>query len=144
MWDKGFVEYSCPVTLSGSGKVCNLQSDPLIAVSRANDIAKRSVAKPSNPGTIKESWAVGDWRITISGVVIAKTKEDLANAIREISDICALRESVAVTCNVLNALYNVTNIAIEDLQLPFTPGMLNQQFSITAVSDTSHKLLEEI
>lgn len=144
MGNKGFAEYCCPVTLSGGGKVCNLQSDPLIAVSRANDIAKRSVAKPSNPGTIKESWAVGDWKITISGVVIAETKEDLANAIREISDICALRESVEITCNVLNDLYDVTRVAIENLELPSTPGMLNQQFSITAVSDTSHELLEEI
>lgn len=143
MGDKGFAEYVCPVTLEGGGKRCNLQSDPLIAVSRENTIVCRQVAKPRQQGTIKESWAVGDWSINISGVIICKTAEELASAIKELAEICSLRESVEITCPPVNEQYDVTRIAIKGLELPFTPGVLNQQFTITALSDSSYELLEE-
>ena len=145
MGNRGFAEYQCPVTLEGSYIYCELASDPLIAVSRQNEIAKRSVAKPRwKEGTIKESWAVGDWQVNISGVIIADSKEELEKAIMEIDAVCQVRESVKVTCPVLNDIYGICSLAIESLQLPFTPGELNQQFTITALSDTSHELLEEV
>ena len=144
MGNKGFAEYSCPLTLKGGGKVCYLASDPLIAVSRTNEIAKRNVAKPEKQGSIKESWAVGDWNVNISGIIIANTEEELKQAVQELSDICAVRESLEVTCGILNDQYDITRLAIDNLQLPFTPGMLNQQFTITAVSDTSYELLEKV
>jgi len=123
---------------------CELQSDPLIAVQRDNEIARRSVAKPKKEGTIKESWAVGDWNVTISGIIVADTKDDLQMAVMALEAVCAVRESVAVTCPLLNKQYLIDHLAIGQLQLPFTPGELNQQFTITAYSDTSHQLLEEI
>ena len=144
MGNKGFAEYSCPTTLVGGGLTVQLASDPVIAVGRGNEIARRSVAKPEKQGTIKESWAVGDWSVTIGGIIIAETEEDFLLAVDELQTICAVRESVEVTCNILNYLYGITRIAIERLDLPFTPGMFNQQFTITAYSDTSYELLEEV
>lgn len=145
MGNLGFSQYRCPVTLEGGGMYCELAADPLIAVSRANEIARRSVAKPARKeGTIKESWAVGDWSVTISGVIIATTEEELEQAIMELDAVCAVRQSVEVTCPALNDLYGITRLAIERLDLPFTPGELNQQFTIQALSDTSHELLEEV
>ena len=145
MGNRGFAEYRCPVTLEGGGMYCELASDPLIAVSRQNEIAKRSVAKPRwKEGTIKESWAVGDWSVTISGIIVADSEEQLEQAVMELDAVCAVRQSVEVTCPVLNRQYGITRLAIESLQLPFTPGELNQQFTIQAVSDTSHELLEEV
>lgn len=145
MGNSGFIEYKCPVTFEGSYIYCELASDPLIAVSRANEIAKRSVAKPrDHEGTIKESWAVGDWQVTISGIIVAETKEELNKAVMQIDSVCMARESVKVTCPALNDVYGITRLAIERLDLPFTPGELNQQFTITALSDTSHELLEEL
>ena len=144
MGNNGFAEYICPVTLEGGGMYCELQSDPLIAVQRDNEIARRSVAKPKKEGTIKESWAVGDWNVTISGIIVADTKDDLQMAVMALEAVCAVRESVAVTCPLLNEQYHIDHLAIGQLQLPFTPGELNQQFTITAYSDTSHQLLEEI
>ncbi len=143
MGNKGFAEYVCPVTLEGDGRRCDLQSDPLIAVSRENTIVCRQVAKPQKQGTIKENWAVGDWGINISGVIICKTKEELTSAIKELQEICSLREAVGITCPPVNEQYDVTRIAIKGLEFPFTPGELNQQFTITALSDSSYELLEE-
>lgn len=143
MGNRGFAEYTCPVTLEGGGKKCQLMSDPLIAVGRENVISRRSVAKPKQEGTIKESWAVGDWSVSISGIIIADTEADLTEAVRQLEQICSVRESVEVTCPPLNEL-NIFRLAITHLQLPFTPGELNQQFTITAYSDTSHELLEEL
>lgn len=137
-------EYESPVTLMGGGKEFNLPCDPLIAVGRSNEIVKRSVAKPNGQGSIKESWAVDDWAVTISGIIVAKTKDELNADLKALSEICALRESLAVTCPPLNDHYGINNLAIERLDFPFTPGELNQQFSITAVSDESHELLEEL
>lgn len=145
MGNNGFAQFTCPVTLEGDDVYCELQSDPLIALQRDNDIARRSVAKPrKNEGTIKESWAVGDWSVTISGVIVATTKEELEQAVMAIDGVCRERKSVQVTCPLLNEQYGITHLAIGQLQLPFTPGELNQQFTITAWSDTSHQLLEEI
>lgn len=144
MGSLGWSEYTCPVVLDGGGLHCRIMSDPLIAVGRGNEIARRSVAKPKREGTIKENWAVGDWNVNISGIIIAKTVEEMQAAVRELSAICAVRESVEITCPPLNDIHDITRIAIADLQLPFTPGELNQQFTITAYSDTSYELLEEL
>lgn len=144
MENKGVYEYTCPVTLSGGGMTYRLKSDPIIAVSRANEIVKRSVAKPKNDGSIKESWAVGDWKVVIGGVIIAETKEELKEHVKFLVKMSALRQSLDVTCNVLNDLYDIISVAIEDLQMPATPGMLNQEFIISAVSDKSFELLEEL
>ena len=144
MGNRGFAEYVCPVTLKGGGMEVELEADPLIAVSRQNDVACRSVAKPQREGTVKESWAVGDWSVTISGVIIATSEEELWQSVRQLQWICAVRESLEVTCPPLNEQYEIMRIAVTQLQLPFTPGLLNQQFTINALSDTSHELLEEL
>jgi len=144
MGNRGFAEYTCPVTLKGDGVTVKLAADPLIAVRRANNVVCRSIAKPRHEGTVKESWAVGDWEISIAGVIIADTQEELAEWVQELQWICAVRESLEITCPPLNEQYDITRIAVKQLQLPFTPGLLNQQFTITALSDTSHELLEEL
>ena len=145
MGNYGFNEYRCPVTLEGDGVKVELKADPLIAVVRANDVVRRSVAKPRlKEGTVKESWAVGDWEVNISGIIVAASEDELHEAVQELQWICAVRESLEVTCPPLNDQYDITRLAITQLQLPFTPGLLNQQFTITALSDTSHELLEEL
>lgn len=144
MGNRGFAEYTCPVTLKGGGLDVDFGADPLIAVGRQNVVVCRSVAKPQKEGTIKESWAVGDWSVNISGIIIAKTEEELRQSVRQLQWICAVRESLEVTCPLLNEQYDIMRLAITNLQLPFTPGLLNQQFTITALSDTSHELLEEL
>lgn len=144
MGNFGFADYYSPVTLKGDGLDVNLDADPLIAVARANNIVCRSVAKPKKDGTIKESWAVGDWDITIAGVIIAETKEELWHSVEQLCLISEKRQSLEITCPPINEQYGITRIAVKQLQLPFTEGELNQQFTITALSDTSHELLEEL
>lgn len=144
MGNKGFAEYACPVTLKGGGLELDLEADPMIAVGRQNEVVCRSVAKPKKDGTIKESWAVGDWSVSIGGIIIAQTEEELWQSVNQLSQICAVRESLEITCPPLNEQYDIFRLAITNLQLPFTPGLLNQQFTITALSDTSHELLEEV
>ena len=136
--------FACPVTLNGGGLEVNLEADPMIAVGRQNEVVCRSVAKPQKDGTIKESWAVGDWSVSIGGIIIAQTEEELWQSVRQLSWICAVRESLEVICPPLNEQYKIDHLAILSINLPFTPGLLNQQFTITAVSDTSHELLEEV
>ena len=144
MGNWGFSEYACPVTLKGGGIEVELEADPLIAVGRKNEVVCRSVAKPQRDGTIKENWAVGDWNVTISGIIIAETEEELWQSVRQLQWICAVRESLEVTCPPLNEQYGIMRLAITELQLPFTPGLLNQQFNISAYSDESYELLEEL
>lgn len=144
MGNAGFSEFVCPVTLEGNGLQVRLASDPIIAVSRQNEIAKRSVAKPRMRGSVKESWAVGDWDVNLSGVIIAESQDELERQIRELTEICAVRESVSVTCPPLNDLYDITKLAIRSIQFPATPGECNQQFNISAYSDESYELLEEL
>lgn len=144
MGNFGFDDYVCKVTLEAGGRKVLIGSDVLIAVSRQNEIARRMVAKPKMRGTIKESWAVGDWEVNLSGVIISENKDDFERMVKELTEICEVRESVSVTCDALNALYDITKIAIRGIQLPFTPGVGNQQFNISAYSDESYELLEEL
>jgi hypothetical protein len=52
-------------------------------------------------------------------------------------------ESVHIVCDLLNNVFEITRIAIESYDFPFTKGIENQAFTIKAYSDDNYQLLEE-
>lgn len=117
--------------------------DPIIAVNGKNVIARRYVAKGSLSGTVKESWSLDDWEITIAGVMIGATAEDLHYMMQDLREVLESGEVLGVRNAWLNEGYGITQLVIDSWQFPHTKGLTNQSYSIRCYSDTSINILEE-
>lgn len=116
--------------------------DPIISLSFKNVITRRIVSKGTKRGSVKERWTEDDVDITITGVFI---NEDDDNPPQEIDQLRAFFEqhkAIDVVCTLLTN-HDITKIAIESLDLPFTKGIRNQTFQIKAYSDDVFQLLIE-
>lgn len=129
--------------LSSESTYWLLPVEPLISINGKNIIVKRNVSKRKRGfGSIKEYWTQDDYAISIlglltdSGTMYDFPREDLVTLMKY----CTAKEPIDVKCPLLEIL-GVTKIVIEDYQLPFTKGPQNQNYSITAYSDTEWSLL---
>jgi len=124
--------------------------EPLITIDGENILVRRNVAKvPSTlnkrRGTIKERWMQGDYAITIEGVFIDNSTQ-LSFPVedtRRLKEFCESREAIDVQCPLFEALH-IDRIVIDKWNLPFTKGIENQSFRITAFSDDDWDLLIKI
>jgi hypothetical protein len=121
-----------------------LPLDPLISISGKNIIRRRYVAKSKMRGSIKETWSQDDYEITIAGLLQNDNPEWLNADIFDLTRYLEAAEAIHVTCDLLNNVFNITRIAIESYEFPFTKGMENQAFTIKAYSDDNYQLLEQI
>lgn len=117
--------------------------DPILSVNGKNVIARRYVAKGSQYGTVKESWNVDDWDITIAGVIIGATPEDLHYMMQDLREVLESGEVLGVKNSWLNDGYGITQLVIDSWQFPHTKGLTNQSYTIRCYSDTSINILEE-
>jgi hypothetical protein len=120
-----------------------LPLDPLISISGKNIIRRRYVAKSKMRGSIKERWSQDDYEITIAGLLQNEDQEYMNDDIFMLREILEAPEAVHIVCDLLNNVFDITRIAIESYDFPFTKGMENQAFTIKAYSDDHYQLLEE-
>lgn len=98
---------------------------PLISLTRSKNIVKTAVA--GRPGTVKELISLGDWQITIRGVVVAN-----GSALRPLQEMKALQVladlpvSLQVESELLNRL-GINSLVIETLDFQPLEGFLNVQ-----------------
>ncbi|MBR1644321.1 MAG: hypothetical protein IJ684_02995 [Bacteroidales bacterium] len=134
-----------PVTLRmENGTAYRFPTDPVLAVSGKNVITRRYVAKGSLRGTVKESWSLDDFEITISGVLIGKDAEELNSMVQELVDVCESGETLAVENEWLNEGKRICHLVVESYQFPHTKGLTNQAYVLKCYSDDSVKILEEL
>jgi hypothetical protein len=101
------------------------------------------VAKGSLRGTIKERWNTEDYSIKIDGML--KTQDEWKYpyaAVNKLRELMEAKEPLDVLCPLLEK-YHISRIAVEKYDFPFTKGMENQSYSITAYSDDNWSLLVE-
>ena len=120
-----------------------LPLDPLISISGKNIIRRRYVAKSKMRGSIKETWSQDDYEITIAGLLQNEDQGYLNDDIFMLREYLEAAESVHIICDLLNNVFEITRIAIESYDFPFTKGIENQAFTIKAYSDDNYQLLEE-
>jgi hypothetical protein len=120
-----------------------LPLDPLISISGKNIIRRRYVAKSKMRGSIKETWSQDDYEITIAGLLQNEDQGYLNDDIFTLREYLEAAESVHIICDLLNNVFDITRIAIESYDFPFTKGIENQAFTIKAYSDDNYQLLEE-
>lgn len=134
-----------PVTLRmESGYAYTFPTDPLLAVNGKNVITRRYVAKGSLRGTVKESWSLDDFEITISGVLIGADAEELNGMVQELVDVCESGETLAVENEWLNEGKRICHLVVESYSFPHTKGLTNQAYSLKCYSDDSINVLEEV
>lgn len=123
-----------------------LPLEPLVAVRGRNVITRRLVSKYNQQtfGSVKELWTKDDYEIIITGMLYEHTKPDElpAEMITRFNALCSLRKPLIVRCALLEAV-GVNQIVIQDWELPPTPGIEFQAFTIRAFSDQNFNLLIE-
>jgi len=141
--------YQCPVRIrwENESEYWTLPFDPVVSVTGKNNIVRRNVLKINNTdktrrGSIKESWSQDDYEVNIAGVFMSKDGTFPENDLRKLRRYCEERKVIEVESD-LFCIFNITRLAIESFELPFTEGVENQMYTIKAYSDDGFKLLEE-
>ncbi len=135
------VPHACPLSIKWSDEAewWQLPIEPVVTISCKNIITKRTVLKADESdvqrrGSVKELWTQDDYEVSISGLFINDKEELPEDDLRKLRKYCEGRKVIEVM-SPLFTLFNITKLAIEDYQFPFTKGISAQMFSIKAVSD---------
>jgi len=143
--------YQCPVRIKwedeSNDNLWTLPFDPVVSISGKNIIVRRNVLKQNNGdnsrrGSIKEAWSQDDYEVNIAGVLIGKNGEMPEEDLRKLRRYCEERKFIEVESD-LFCLFNISRLAIESFELPFTKGVENQMYTIKAYSDDTFNLLVE-
>jgi hypothetical protein len=132
-----------PLSFYAGGDEYLLPYEPVITVKGKNIITTRSVNKSSGQrsrrGTVKERWAQDDYSVDIEGVLIGRDGSYPSEDVVRLRKIC---EQVAVEVrSPLLELFGINRLVIEEYEFEHTPGLANQEYSISAMSDDLHELL---
>lgn len=121
-----------------------LPIDPIMSLSSKNIITRRFVKKSDKGGSIKEHWSQDDYSITIAGTLGSDENHDVWYYLGEMRRLCeGGKRGIDVICPVLNSVFGIMRIVIEDYDFPFTKGEENQAFTLKAYSDNTYNLLTE-
>lgn len=118
--------------------------DPIINVSSKNIIVRRYVAKGALKGSVKESFSQDDYEITVSGILMGDTAEELNGMVAALRELCEAQETLGVECDMLVDGYGITKVVVESYQFPHTKGLENQNYTLKLYSDSSVNILEEV
>lgn len=105
----------------------------LVTVSQAKNIVKTSIQ--GRPGTIKEYNGLGDYVITINGVITGPNGHYPKDEVIELKNMLVSNKSVEVVSWFLQ-LWDIDNIVVDDFSInPEEGGYSYQPFTIDASSD---------
>lgn len=117
-----------------------LPVEPLVSITGRNIITRRQVAKGNARGSIKERWMQDDYSIKISGVLMSyKENRYPREDVEKLRRLCEA-SSLVVECPLFE-VFSINRIVVENYSFPFTSGLQNQAYEISAYSDDIYKLL---
>lgn len=116
-----------------------LPYEPQVTIQGSNVLVKKQVSKGAVRGTIKERWSQGDYRISISGILMGEGIKYPSDDVKQLRSFCEAGKVLVKSPQM--ELFSINQIVVEDWALPFTAGQANQAYTITAVSDDIYKLL---
>lgn len=116
-----------------------LPYEPQVTIQGSNVLVKKQVSKGEVRGTIKERWAQGDFRISISGILMGESGQYPSEDVKTLRSFCEAGKVLVKSPQM--ELFSITQIVVEDWNIPFTSGKANQAYTIDAVSDDIYKLL---
>lgn len=116
-----------------------LPYEPLVTIQGTNVLVKKQVSKGTVRGTIKERWSQGDYRLTISGILMGDKGQYPEEDVKKLRSYCEAGKVLVKSPQM--ELFSVNRMVVEDWSIPFTAGLANQAYTINAVSDDIYKLL---
>lgn len=116
-----------------------LPYEPQVTIQGTNVLVKKQVSKGIVRGTIKERWSQGDYRISISGILMGDHGRYPSEDVKTLRSYCEAGKVLVKSPQM--ELFSITQMVVEDWSIPFTSGQANQAYTINAVSDDIYKLL---
>lgn len=113
--------------------------EPMISLNGQNIIVRRHVSKGSIKGSIKERWTQDDYTVRIEGILMSREGKYPEEDVAILKNFCEAGH-VKALCPLLE-IFGISQLAIESWDIPFTTGLTNQNYTITAYSDDIYKLL---
>ncbi|MAX81751.1 MAG: hypothetical protein CL843_16435 [Crocinitomicaceae bacterium] len=116
-----------------------LPNEPLVTVRASKKIIETEIDSndPSYQGTFKELFSVGDWEVTIQGIVFNEdNSEDIPEKeIRKLRKLFLERKSLPVKNRLLD-IYKITRLAIYDFEADSMEGQIDAQaYTLKCKSD---------
>ena len=113
--------------------------EPMISLNGQNILVRRHVNKGSIKGSIKERWTQDDYTVRIEGILMSREGKYPDEDVATLKNFCEAGH-VKALCPLLE-IFGISQLAIESWDIPFTTGLTNQNYTITAYSDDIYKLL---
>lgn len=113
--------------------------EPMISLNGQNILVRRHVSKGTIKGSIKERWTQDDYTVRIEGILMSREGKYPEEDVATLKNFCEAGH-VKALCPLLE-IFGISQLAIESWDIPFTTGMTNQNYTITAYSDDIYKLL---
>ena len=113
--------------------------EPMISINGQNILVRRHVNKGTIKGSIKERWTQDDYTVRIEGILMSRDGKYPDEDVATIKNFCEAGH-VKALCPLLE-IFGISQLAIESWDIPFTTGLTNQNYTITAYSDDIYKLL---
>ena len=113
--------------------------EPMISLNGQNILVRRHVNKGTIKGSIKERWTQDDYTVRIEGILMSRDGKYPDEDVATLKNFCEAGH-VKALCPLLD-IFGISQLAIESWDIPFTTGLTNQNYTITAYSDDIYKLL---
>lgn len=113
--------------------------EPMISLNGQNILVRRHVSKGTIKGSIKERWTQDDYTVRIEGILMSRDGKYPEEDVTTLKNFCEAGH-VKALCPLLE-IFGISQLAIESWDIPFTTGVTNQNYTITAYSDDIYKLL---
>ena len=113
--------------------------EPMISLNGQNILVRRHVNKGTIKGSIKERWTQDDYTVRIEGILMSREGKCPDEDVATLKNFCESGH-VKALCPLLE-IFGISQLAIESWDIPFTTGLTNQNYTITAYSDDIYKLL---
>ena len=113
--------------------------EPMISLNGQNILVRRHVSKGTIKGSIKERWTQDDYTVRIEGILMSREGKYPEEDVTTLKNFCEAGH-VKALCPLLE-IFGISQLAIESWDIPFTTGLTNQNYTITAYSDDIYKLL---
>ena len=113
--------------------------EPMISLNGQNILVRGHVSKGTIKGSIKERWTQDDYTVRIEGILMSRDGKYPDEDVATLKNFCEAGH-VKALCPLLE-IFGISQLAIESWDIPFTTGLTNQNYTITAYSDDIYKLL---
>jgi hypothetical protein len=113
--------------------------EPMSSLNGQNILVRRHVNKGTIKGSIKERWTQDDYTVRIEGILMSREGKYPDEDVATLKNFCEAGH-VKALCPLLE-IFGISQLAIESWDIPFTTGLTNQNYTITAYSDDIYKLL---